>query len=90
MNCTINKIYNFITNLVSLLEDELEDLKHSKSKGGINVKKSITDTLNKIVTLISQLNKLEMNSPSYRENELNQDDEMIIDNFITKFVNEQR
>lgn len=90
MECTIKKIYNFIANLVSLLEDELDDLRYSKSKGGINVKKSITDTLNKIVTLISQLNKLEMDSPYHRENELNQDDEMIINNFIAKFVNEQR
>ena len=41
-----------------MLEDELDELKSSKSKSAINVKRNITDTLNKLVNLIIQLNKL--------------------------------
>ena len=55
---TIAKLYSFIATLVSMLEDELDELKSNKSKSAIMVKKNITDILNKLVVLIIQLNKV--------------------------------
>jgi hypothetical protein len=58
MKNTVNKLYGFIAKLVSLLEDELNEISSHKSKNALNIKKNITDTLNKLVALIIQLNKL--------------------------------
>ena len=41
MKVTVNKLYGFIAKLVILLEDELDELKSSKSKSAVNVKKNI-------------------------------------------------
>ena len=57
MKVTINKLYSFTAKLVLMLDEELDELKVSKSKSAVNVKKNITDTLNKLVHLIIQLNK---------------------------------
>jgi superfamily I DNA and/or RNA helicase len=58
MKNTVNKLYGFIAKLVSLLEDELNEISSHKSKNSLNIKKNITDTLNKLVALIIKLNKL--------------------------------
>ena len=47
MQFTVNKLYGFIAKLVILLEEELDDLRSSKSKSALNIKKNITDTLNR-------------------------------------------
>ena len=46
MKNTVNKLYGFIAKLVSLLEDELNEISSHKSKNALNIKKNITDTLN--------------------------------------------
>jgi hypothetical protein len=55
---TITTLYSFIARIVSLLEDELDELGSKKSKGEIIIKKNIMETSNKLVNLIIQLNKL--------------------------------
>ncbi|WP_425361647.1 hypothetical protein [Candidatus Tisiphia endosymbiont of Mystacides longicornis] len=50
-NDTITTLYGFIAKIVSLLEDEIDELESKKSKGEIVVKKNITETLNKLVNL---------------------------------------
>ena len=39
MKNTVNKLYGFIARLVSLLEDELDEIGSSKSKNALNVNK---------------------------------------------------
>ena len=40
MKATVNKLYSFIAKLVLMLDEELDELKVSKSKSAVNVKKN--------------------------------------------------
>jgi hypothetical protein len=81
---TITTLYSFIARIVSLLEDELDDLGSKKSKGEIIIKKNITETLNKLVNLIIQLNKLSKDE-DLNENTMKEEDEAIISEFLSKY-----
>lgn len=85
MKSTVNKLYEFIAKLVLMLEDELDELKSSRSKSAVNVKKNITDTLNKLVTLIIQLNKLSKDSYAHSEESMQVEDQEIINRFLKKY-----
>ena len=84
MKTTINKIYEFITKLVILLEDELEELKVGSSKNTISTQKNITDILNKLVNLISQLNKVAKEKQLEVEVGFDESDREILNKFIDK------
>ena len=85
MKITVNKLYGFIAKLVILLEEELDELKTSKSKSAVNVKKNITDTFNKLVTLIIQLNKLSKDEIQQAEKTMPLEDKEIIERFLSKY-----
>lgn len=84
MKTTINKIYEFITKLVILLEDELEELKVGSAKNTISTQKNITDILNKLVNLISQLNKVAKEKQLEVEVGFDESDREILNKFIDK------
>jgi len=88
MKITVNKLYGFIVKLVVLLEDELDDMRSSKSKSAVNVKKNITDTLNKLVTLIIQLNKLSKDESMQAKQVMKSEDMEIIERFLSKYRDE--
>lgn len=75
-------VYSFIARIVSLLEDELDELGSKKSKGEIIIKKNITETLNKLVNLIIQLNKLSKNEDVNENTIVKEEDEAIISEFL--------
>ena len=85
MQFTVNKLYGFIAKLVILLEEELDDLRSSKSKSALNIKKNITDTLNKLVTLIIQLNKLSQDEMMRSNQAMPLEDQEIIERFLSKY-----
>ncbi|MCF8494198.1 MAG: hypothetical protein K9G65_02240 [Rickettsiaceae bacterium] len=85
MKETVNKLYSFIAKLVLMLEDELDELKSSKSKSAINVKRNITDTLNKLVNLIIQLNKLSRDEAMNTNVDMIKEDKDIIERFIHRY-----
>ena len=85
MKETVNKLYSFIAKLVLMLEDELDELKSNKSKSAINVKKNITDTLNKLVSLIIQLNKLSKDEAMNTNTDMTKEDKDIIERFIHRY-----
>ena len=85
MKITVNKLYGFIAKLVILLEEELDELKTSKSKSAVNVKKNITNTFNKLVTLIIQLNKLSKDEIQQAEKTMPLEDKEIIERFLSKY-----
>ena len=87
MKNTIKKIYEFITQLVILLEDELESLRASNKKNTISTQKNIADILNKLVNLISQLNKV---SPVKKDKNFSKSDQDILDKFIAKIKKEAK
>ena len=84
MKITVNKLYGFIVKLVSLLEDELNEIELHKSKNALNIKKNITDTLNKLVVLIIQLNKLSKDEIEEAYT-INKEDQAIIKRFVEKY-----
>lgn len=84
MKTTINKIHEFITKLVVLLEDELEELKAGSTKNTISTQKNITDILNKLVNLISQLNKVAKEKQLEVEVGFDESDREILNKFIEK------
>jgi hypothetical protein len=67
------------------LEEELDELKLSRSRSAVNVKKNITDTLNKLVTLIIQLNKLGKDETLNSDQKISNEDKEIIEMFIRKY-----
>ena len=84
MKITVNKLYGFIAKLVSLLEEELNEIELHKSKNALNIKKNITDTLNKLVVLIIQLNKLSKDEIEEAYT-INKEDQAIIKRFVEKY-----
>lgn len=84
MKITINKIYEFIAKLVILLEDELENLRSGEAKNTISTQKNIADILNKLVNLISQLNKVSKEKSLEVEIGLDKSDKEILNKFIEK------
>ena len=84
MKITVKKLYGFIAKLISLLEDELNEIELNKSKNALSIKKNITDTLNKLVALIIQLNKLSKEEID-EVYTINKEDQDIIKRFIDKY-----
>ncbi|WP_341748937.1 hypothetical protein [Candidatus Tisiphia endosymbiont of Sialis lutaria] len=84
-NDTITTLYGFIAKIVSLLEDEINELESKKSKGEIVVKKNITETLNKLVNLIIQLNKLSKDEYLNENTIMKEEDKEIIAEFLSKY-----
>jgi hypothetical protein len=82
---TVSKLYSFIAKLVLMLEDELDELRLNKSKSALTVKKNITDTLNKLVTLIIQLNKVSKEESLNVKTIMPAADQEIIEYFLSKY-----
>lgn len=84
----INKLYNFIGKLVIMLEDQLELIKREDNDVSTTIKaqKTITDILNKLVLLISQLNKLLKDDLLKEEIKIiPEQDAKIIDRFLKRY-----
>ncbi|WP_375319398.1 hypothetical protein [Candidatus Tisiphia endosymbiont of Oplodontha viridula] len=84
-NDTISTLHSFIAKIVLLLEVELDELESKKSKGEIIVKKNITETLNKLVNLIIQLNKLSKDEYLNENTIMKEEDKEIIAEFLSKY-----
>ncbi|WP_253307654.1 MULTISPECIES: hypothetical protein [unclassified Rickettsia] len=80
---TIDSLYNFIAKLIILLEDELTVLTLQRNENNIVATKNIAETLNKLVNLIAQLNKLSNLTPT--STEIGEKDKIIIDNFLKNY-----
>ncbi|KAF8818500.1 hypothetical protein [Rickettsia endosymbiont of Cardiosporidium cionae] len=83
MHSIINRLYNFIVRLISLLEEELDI--NSKTTQSKMTKKNITDCLQKLVSLTTQLNKLSLEQKIDSEKILDDNDQQIINNFLAKY-----
>lgn len=91
MQDTVNKLYSFTTKMVTSLEHELDQTEMFDSQDAIKMKRVITDNLNKLATLIKQLNKLQND---YLENEerlspnVQEEDMQILNEFVRKRVSD--
>ncbi len=68
-----------------MLEEELDELKSNRSKSAMTVKKNITATLAKLITIINQLNRLSKDHTTDAINVLPEDDSEIINTFLEKY-----
>ncbi len=84
MQETVKKIQGFITKLVIILENEVDEINTGEKKSAINTQKTITDILNKLVNLLVQLNKLSKEDYFKIDNYIAEEDEQIIARFISK------
>ena len=85
ISATIDRLYKFITTLVTLLEEELEEVKSNSSKSATQEKKHITEMLNKLVRIITQLNKLANDSIVDSQSTMTLEDLEIIERFLKKY-----
>lgn len=76
---TTQRLYNLILEIISMLELELAELKNGNYKTRSN-KKSITETLHKLVCLLIQLSKLK----SDKSDEVDNPDELCTDQEIIR------
>ncbi|AAY61323.1 hypothetical protein RFEPED_0382 [Rickettsia felis str. Pedreira] len=82
---TLNNLYDLIARLIILLEDELVRITLHKNENNIIDTKNVTETLNKLVNLIVQLNKLSNSRISSENSKIDEKDKMIIDNFLENY-----
>ncbi|MCX4083506.1 hypothetical protein N7281_01145 [Rickettsia hoogstraalii] len=82
---TLNNLYDLIARIIILLEDELVRITLHKNENNIIDTKNLTETLNKLVNLIVQLNKLSNSRTSSENSKIDEKDEMIIDNFLENY-----
>lgn len=80
------KLYNFIAKLIATLEEELDELKNKRSQSAINVKKNITDTLKKLVQMLTQMHKLSQNIQEQEEEIISTNDQEIIQEFMNRYT----
>ena len=83
----ISKIYSLIKNLLQSLEKEIAEIDNDKNseihiKDKIFIKKNMVQTLSKIVSVISTLEKID---DGYLSEEISDDDMYIINNFYENF-----
>lgn len=84
MKNTIKKINGFVLKLVTLLEHEVDHLHATASKNKVATQKNIADILNKLVKLISEVNKLAKEYNISDKANLGAVDQEILNNFIKK------
>ena len=80
---TVNKLYEFITKMVFLLENDLDHISHDDQD--LKFKKDITFIVSKMVSLIIQLNKLSKDENLFLETSLPEEDLEIIARFVSKY-----
>ena len=80
------KLYNLINRIVESLEEEVDLLDSSKLRNSFTVKKSTTDILAKLVTIVAQLEKLDKEKSDGDDSIVSSfDDKKIIELFLAKY-----
>lgn len=81
----VTKLYELLTKVMLLLEDEIDVLESSKTKNSLTLKRSVAEMLNKLATLLAQLNKLSKDEKLETTEVMNDDDKEIISRFIQEY-----
>jgi hypothetical protein len=80
----VTQLYGYTSQLMLMLEDEI-DILQSTGESAIDAKRNITETLNKLVTMILQLNKLSKEESGDDIDTISSNDQAIIDRFLEKY-----
>ncbi|MES2214893.1 MAG: hypothetical protein V4485_02595 [Pseudomonadota bacterium] len=82
LNNHVTKLYELLAKVMLLLEEEIDIVESNQTKNAVAVKKSLADTLNKLVALLVQLNKLSKDEGLDKAEAMHCTDQEIIQKFI--------
>ncbi len=83
----IARLYKFITKMILLLEKDLEILGSDDKE--LKLKRNITSTAGSLITMLTQLNKLDKEDGSLLSDSLSEEDLKIIQRFVKKYAHEK-
>lgn len=78
----VTKLYELLAKVMLLLEGEIDILEAEKTTSTVAVKKSLAETLNKLVALLVQLNALSKEERLNAVDVMHGDDQEIIGRFL--------
>lgn len=86
---TISKLYNFISKMMMLVEQDLYDPNLMNRDDACIAKKNMTSVFEKLVSLVMQLNRLSKDEQMYINDVLPEEDIKIIERFMEKYARQK-
>ena len=81
---TVAKLYSFISKMMLLVEDDLNNFDIINADDKCKAKKNITNIFEKLVSLVMQLNRLSKDEQMHITETLPEEDMKIIERFLAK------
>lgn len=86
IKATVAQLYSFISKMMQLVEDELDD---NASLKDLDNYKNITQIFERLVSLVVQLNKLSKEEQWHMQETLPEEDLAIIERFMKKYATKE-
>ena len=84
---TVSKLYSFISKMMILVEQDLDDPNVMDGDDACVTKKNMTNIFEKLVSLVMQLNRLSKDEQMHLSDALPEEDMQIIERFMEKYKN---
>ena len=84
---TASKLYSFISKMMILVEQDLDDPNVMDGDEACVTKKNMTNIFEKLVSLVMQLNRLSKDEQMHLSDALPEEDMQIIERFMEKYKN---
>ena len=84
---TASKLYSFISKMMILVEQDLDDPNVMDGDDACVTKKNMTNIFEKLVSLVMQLNRLSKDEQMHLSDALPEEDMQIIERFMEKYKN---
>ncbi len=85
LKTTISKLYNFISKMMILVEQDLDDPNIMDGDVSCIAKKNMTNIFEKLVSLVMQMNRLSKDEQLHINDVLPEEDMKIIERFMEKY-----
>lgn len=82
---TVSKLYSFISKMMILVEQDLEDPNIMNGDEACLAKKNMTNIFEKLISLVMQLNRLSKDEQLYLNDTLPEEDMQIIERFMARY-----
>lgn len=84
---TVSKLYSFISKMMILVEQDLDDPNIMDGDDACLAKKNMTNIFEKLVSLVMHLNRLSKDEQMHLTDALPEEDMKIIERFMEKYKN---
>ena len=84
---TVSKLYSFISKMMILVEQDLDDPNVMDGDDACVTKKNMTNIFEKLVSLVMQLNRVSKDEQMHLSDALPEEDMQIIERFMEKYKN---